>query len=265
MKQPDIPRSGKRGQFVWQGGPHGQFCHALVPPGNPRTSAQVAARRLFAEIKARWPKLTDDQRALWHAFGSSENSTPRLRQSGPLGGSLLFQRINYTLAFYGRPQVDRPPPRPSFAPLAVKALLITNVAKVIKVLLVCPSDPGDGTMLHASLPRRSRCRGCTDFRFIGACPAPSEGLADITTMYTNRVGSLRPGEKLFLRVIQMIDGLGKPTRSFQRYCAGSSLTRPSSSVAPELSREKGSREPGTGPAARSRRKVHGSEDVKRNC
>ena len=59
--QPDIPRSGIRGQFVWQGGPHGQFCHPLVPLAKPRTPAQVAARRLFTELKARCPKLTEDR------------------------------------------------------------------------------------------------------------------------------------------------------------------------------------------------------------
>ena len=214
MKEHDIPRSGKRGDRVWQRGRHGQYSYPLTIPANPRTPAQRTVRGVFGEVSARWRKLTEAQRQLWCVAARTVKSKPRLQQGGPLFGCQLFVKINAALAYYGRPQVDEPPPRPRFPQLAVSGVVITGQAGVIRIRLVCPGDPGDHTILRASAPQRARRETCTDFRFIGFCPAPVGGSVDITERYVARFGVPRPGTKLFFRFNQLFDGWEGKERQF---------------------------------------------------
>jgi hypothetical protein len=109
MKVLDIPRSGKRGDMVWQSNRYGQYCYPAFIPFNPRTPAQVAVRGVFGAVSARWRTLTEEQRVVWCAVARHKKSKPRLRQCGPLTGFLLFVKINVALANRGLPQVDLPP------------------------------------------------------------------------------------------------------------------------------------------------------------
>ena len=109
MKVLDIPRSGKRGDMVWQSNRYGQYCYPAFIPFNPRTPAQVAVREVFGAVSARWRTLTEEQRVVWCAVAKHKKSKPRLRQCGPLTGFLLFVKINVALANRGLPQVDLPP------------------------------------------------------------------------------------------------------------------------------------------------------------
>jgi len=109
MKVLDIPRSGKRGNMVWQRNRYGQYCYPAFSPFNPRTPAQVAVRGVFAAVSARWRTLTEEQRLLWCAIAKRKMSRPRLCQRGKLTGFLYFMKINVALANRGLAQVDVPP------------------------------------------------------------------------------------------------------------------------------------------------------------
>jgi hypothetical protein len=214
MKHPTARESGKCGGIVHQLARHGQISYPFKPPTNPKTPAQVADRKSWRAVNARWPKLTPEQRGTWIAFASTINSNPRLAQSGPLTGYQLFMKINPTLVYWGKPQVDLPPPYPQFPQLAVSSLSVTNVANVLKISLRCATDPGDCTVLRASAPQRARRETCTDFRIIGICPAPVQGSADITALYVAKFGLPPVGSKLFLQANQMIDGWQNDPRQF---------------------------------------------------
>ena len=41
---------------------------------------------------------------------------------------------------------------------------------------------------------------------VGMCPAPVQGSADITNLYTARFGAPRIGKKLYISVNQFVDG-----------------------------------------------------------
>jgi hypothetical protein len=114
MKVLDIPRSGKRGNMVWQRNRYGQYCYPAFIPFNPRTPAQLAVRGNFGAVSARWRKLTEEQRIVWCQVAKSKKSKSRLLQCGPLTGFLLFVKINVALANRGMAQVDLPP---GYAPL----------------------------------------------------------------------------------------------------------------------------------------------------
>ena len=109
MKVLDIPRSGKRGDRVWQSNRYGQYSYAAFVPFNPRTPAQMAVRGVFGGVSARWRALTEEQRVIWCAVARHKKSRVRLRQCGPLTGFLYFVKINVALANRGLAQVDLPP------------------------------------------------------------------------------------------------------------------------------------------------------------
>jgi len=126
MKVLDIPRSGKRGNRVWQSNRYGQYSYPAFIPFNPRTPAQVAVRGTFGAVSARWRTLAEEQRVIWCAVARTKKSKPRLQQCGPLTGFLLFVKINVALANRGLPQVDLPPEYSQDSERIVAGLLYTG-------------------------------------------------------------------------------------------------------------------------------------------
>ncbi len=72
--------------------------------------------------------------------------------------------------------------------------------------LTCPTDPGENTVIRGSKPVSQGYGKFTDFRVLGACPAPVAGSDDITSIYTARYGVPPAGTKVFVRVNQFVDG-----------------------------------------------------------
>ncbi len=206
MKILDIPQSGKRGLYVSQGGRFGQISRVLVIPANPRTAPQMSVRAILTRVTARWRSLQESQRAAWRAAALAVKSVSRLGQNGPLTGAQLFSKINCTLAHFGQAQVDAPPARPVFSDPAPQNLVIANVADVITLKLTCPTDPGQNTIVRGSAPVSQGIDKLGDFRILGPCPAPAQGSADITSLYTARFGVPPVGAKVFVRVNQIVDG-----------------------------------------------------------
>ena len=122
MKVLDIPRSGKRGDRVWQSNRYGQYSYPAFVPFNPRTPAQVAVRGVFGGVSARWRTLSEAQRVVWCAVARRKKSRVRLRQCGPLTGFLYFVKVNGALANRGVAQVDLPPEHSEAAERMVKSL-----------------------------------------------------------------------------------------------------------------------------------------------
>ena len=214
MKIQDIPQSGKRGLTVSLDGRYGLVSRVLAIPANPRTDAQMAVRNHFSNVTARWRALTEDQRSAWIAAAAQAMTDSRLGQNGPLTGAQLFTKINCTLVQYGQDQVDLPPERPQFAELAPQGLVITNTTGAIALKLTCPTDPGDNTIVRGSPPLSQGRETCDQFRVLGACPAPAQGAANITTLYTARYGVPAVGKKVFVRVNQVVDGWDSMPRTF---------------------------------------------------
>jgi hypothetical protein len=102
-----------------------------------------------------------------------------------------------------------------FPELAPQDLVITNTAGIIAVKLVCPADPGGDTVLRASPPKSAGVGICREFRIIGMCPAPVDGLADITALYTACFGPPPVGRRIFLRASTMVSGFESLAREFR--------------------------------------------------
>ena len=215
MKIQDIPQTGKFGRSVTWPGRNGLIRRILVTPANPRTDRQLEVRELLSQQARRFDALTDAQQDAWNVAAASYQSRPTLGQSGPLTGLQLFIRVNCKLGLLGLVPVDVPPAAPQFPNLAPQSLVITNTGGVVAVKLACPTEPGDNTVLRASPPQNSAVRACRNYRIIGLCPAPVQGSADITGLYTAEFGAVPIGKRLFVRASTMVDGFESLARQFQ--------------------------------------------------
>ena len=215
MKIQDIPQVGKLGLTVTWHGRNGQVRRILAIPKNPRTDRQLEVRDLLQQQARRFDALTDAQQDAWNVAATGFHSTPSLGQSGPLTGLQLFIRVNCKLGLLGLVPVDVPPAAPQFPNLAPQSLVITNTGGVVAVKLACPTEPGDNTVLRASPPQNSAVRACRNYRIIGLCPAPVQGSADITGLYTAEFGAVPIGKRLFVRASTMVDGFESLARQFQ--------------------------------------------------
>ncbi len=85
---------------------------------------------------------------------------------------------------------------------------------MIALKLTCPGDPGDGTIIRGAKPLSQGREVCNNFRMLGVCPAPAQGAADITSLYTARYGVPTVGTKVYVRVNQFLDGWESLGRAF---------------------------------------------------
>ena len=141
-------------------------------------------------------------------------SNSRLDQSDALSGFQWFAKINCTLTQFGQDQVDTPPLRPEFPDLAPRNLVITNTNDVVALKLTCPGNPGQNTIVRGSKPLSQGAEVCKDFRILGTCPAPADGSADITALYTARYGAPKAGTKVYIQVNQVVDGWESLPRTY---------------------------------------------------
>ncbi len=108
MKVRDIPRSGKRGDRVWQRNRFCQYSYPAFVPYNPRSPRQVAVRTNFGGVSARWRTLTEAQRLVWIAIASTRKTRRRLLQCGRMPGFNYFVQVNVARVNRGLAQVDLP-------------------------------------------------------------------------------------------------------------------------------------------------------------
>jgi hypothetical protein len=60
--------------------------------------------------------------------------------------------------------------------------LLNPTAGAIALKLVCPTSPGENTIVRGSAPLSQGREVCSDFRILGTCPAAVLGSTDITSL-----------------------------------------------------------------------------------
>jgi hypothetical protein len=206
MKILDIPQSGKNGTMVSYKHRTGQFRRKYVCPRDPRTPAQLARRDAFQQAAALWATLTQEQYRLWRAAAEGRHTKKRLNQSGGLLAYQLFCRINCNLAAIGLPMVVEPPPVPQFGDDPVTELRITLTDGVLALKLVVRGQPVQYVVVVGAEPRSAATNYVDHFTILGVLPEPVGGEADITELYVRQWGQPRPGSRVFIQVIQQING-----------------------------------------------------------
>ncbi len=207
MKVLTEPKEGKLGTIVYQGGRYGQIARTLVIPVNPRSPAQREVRTRLVSAARAWAGLTQLQRDAWTAAAVALQTYPRLGLSGKLTGNQFFTKVYCNLLIIGADLVTEPPAIPTFDPLPVSGLQITNVSNVIALKLVTTGSPPDGTMLRGAPPCSAGKYRSPNAVFLGTLGSPVSGAIDITSVYTGRFGVPPVGAKVFTFVNQNIDGI----------------------------------------------------------
>jgi hypothetical protein len=200
------PRSGKRGTAVSLKGPYGQVERKWTKPKNPRTPAQMRVRSSLGKFAARWRMLAEPQRAAWLTAAVETESDPRLGQRGKLTGCQLFIKINCTLAAAGQGPVDLPTERPQFRANPVGALSISGSGKDAVLKLKVSRAPAHYIMVWGTAPCSVGMTRPRRFSLLGALPAPSAGVSDITELVVAKFGVLPANTRIFIRTCQVANG-----------------------------------------------------------
>ena len=206
MKIGDIPQSGKNGTMVSYKHRTGQFRRQYVRPRDPRTPAQLARRGAFERAAELWATLTQEQYGLWKTAAEGRRTRQRLNQSGRLLAYQLFCSINCNLAAIGLPMVVEPPPVPQFGDNPVTELRITNTNGALALKLALRGQPVPYVVVSGAEPRSAATNYVDHFTILGVLPDPVNGEADITELYFRQWGQPHPGSRVFVEVIQQING-----------------------------------------------------------
>ena len=214
MKVLTEPKAGKCGVIVYQQGRYGQIARALAIPANPQTVAQMAVRNRLTLASRAWGALSQAVRDAWTALAAQMQSQGTLGLHGALTGNQLFSRVYCNDLIIGAPAPTTPPALPTFDPLPIASLEITNPGGVVALKLVTTGSPAEGTMLRGAAPCSQGRYQPGSYRFLGTLTSPVGGRIDITTAYTARYGAPAVGAKVFVRVNQNIDGITDTPMTF---------------------------------------------------
>ena len=200
------PQSGRVGSVVYVKSRYGQVVRPFVPPRNPQTPDQQFNRSNFGTVSTRWRALTPDQRTAWCIAAADSYTASRMGRRVPLNGYNYFLRVNAARAQLSLSLFDLPPAIPTFRPNPVAELAIANTGAAVTLKLHVPSPPAQYTLVQGAAPVSSGVRYVLHFPFLGFLPAPVDGWSDITSLYVARFGVLAPGNVVFIRTCQHIDG-----------------------------------------------------------
>ena len=206
MKELDVEKTGKLGTVVRYKSPFGLVSRQYVVPRDPHTELQMSRRRDFSKARFLWGRLTDEQRFAWCFRAEGLHTRPRLNQSGPLSGYLLFVKINCNLAALGLPMVEDPPGFPRFGANPVGQLAITYIKGELALRLKVSRIPASDIIVLASRPRSAGRSFVDHFTILDVLPEPDRGWSDITELYRGKHPVLPPDSRIFIRTVQQIDG-----------------------------------------------------------
>ena len=151
MNLPDVPKSGRQGDWIYYVRGNRQLRRPYKKPRDPRTPAQLRCRAAFRTAVKAWSQsqgMTQDDQRAWIAVAGKVQSRPRLAQSGPLTGQQYFISVNCPRIREGLPMLLQPPAAKALGPRlrrksAQPARRMTGfLGRTITCLTVLPSRKG---------------------------------------------------------------------------------------------------------------------------
>ena len=204
------PQSGRVGNVVYINSKrYGQLVRAFVPPRNRRTPAQQTNRQGFGALAGQWRGLPPDNQSAWQIAADRDRTG--------LSGYHYYMKLNAASIHIGQPRMELPPSGlPSFPINPVGQVVVQGSGKNLSVKLPVSGPIAPNTLVEAVVRVSTGVRFVENYRYAGLLPAPVNGLSDITDLLIARFGLLTPGQAIFLRTRQQIDGwldVGKITRA----------------------------------------------------
>ena len=211
MKILSIPMSGRCGLWVAYRRGRQQCLRRYVIPANVLTPARAQSRGALAALAWAWSALlTQPERDRWEATAQNVPSRPRLAQSGPLTGQMLFTKLNAVLLRVGRPMFRDPPQPVVFGPNPVASLSVRWHNGRIQLELKLSGPVTGDLMVWGEAPCSA---GRTKPRhpvYLGLLPPPVAGVSNLTELYVSRFGEPPAGRKVFIRTQQQVNGWKAP-------------------------------------------------------
>ena len=172
------------------------------------SEAQTRVKHTFTYYSQIWRTLSDPERAAWNKRAMKTRSRPRAGRCGPLTGHALFVKINCARAAAGLQLVRLPPRTARFGPNPVGPLAIIKNGAGIELKLSVPEPPGGGVvvLVLGAAPCSAGRASTTPYTILGRLPTPVGGVSTITKLYAARFGMPSPGERVFIRTRQVING-----------------------------------------------------------
>jgi hypothetical protein len=206
MKIRDVPQSGSLGETVTYQNRYGIIRRRKTIPRNPRTDLQQDHRSAFQRARAFWGTLTDEQYLAWDTFARTRHTSPSLAESAPLSGYELFVQVNVHLAAVGLPMTPTPSPAPLFPTNPVVGLTVAMTGDAASLKLQLSAPPVQHVVVFGARPQNPGRRYVDHFALLGLLPEPQGNLVEIAGLYLARFKLLRPGQRVFIRTLQQING-----------------------------------------------------------
>jgi hypothetical protein len=206
MKIRDVPQTGSLGETVTYQNRYGIIRRRKTIPRNPRTNLQQGHRSAFQRARLFWGTLTDEQMLAWDVFAKTRHTSPSLGESAPLSGYELAIQVNVHLAAVGLPMTPTPNPVPIFPTNPVVGLTAAMTGDATSLQLQLSGPPVQYVVVFGACPKNPGVRYVDHFALLGLLPEPQGNLVDIADLYLARFKLLRPGQRIFIRTLQQING-----------------------------------------------------------
>jgi hypothetical protein len=187
---------------------------AAMPHSSPKgkrapTPDQRRAQKEIALLSDAWNKLQDDERRAWDETArQNRRAGPAARRRFRTGRRLFFRANSHRLAL-NQSLLAHPNEASDLCDLPLVQLVITNHAGRPVIRLRASGGPTDGVMVSSWHPLNAGVIVWRKFVRLGPLPPPRRGLCDITKMFVEKYGVPPVGTKIFVRIQQMRDTLGK--------------------------------------------------------
>lgn len=178
-------------------------------PAKPPTGEQLRAQSETKILSAAWNALAEEQRLAWCDRAKTNRRGGRATRLRLRNGRRLFFRVNSHQLALRQPLLTDPPEEGTYVPAPLVKLIITNRAGRTTLKLKVSGGNPHGVMVSSWHPVSAGTMICRNFVRIGPLPPPVRGMCDITRQYVEKYGVPPVGTKVFVRVQQMKDLLGR--------------------------------------------------------
>lgn len=189
---------GKIGGQVASKNAAGAYMKNKVTPSNPQTSAQSAARALFAAISVGWSNLTAAQIAAWNEAVSEWSKTNIFGDLKKPTGKALYQRLNNQAQSAGLSAVTSVPVKAAL-PNAVITAVPIGVGATTLALTGVDTSASTQVVVWASPPVSAGTKNVkSKMRQIYAVAGDSYSATDAFAAYEAKFGALATGQNVFI-------------------------------------------------------------------
>jgi hypothetical protein len=183
--------------------------HQAAAGSQKPTPDQRRARKEMSLLSEAWNSIEEDERRAWDDKSSRNRRGGRAARRRRRSGRRLFFQANFHQLALQQKLLTHPNAADRFHVMPQVELIITNHAGRISLMLRLLQGDFEGVMLSSWPPLNAGVMVWRRFVRLGPLPAPRRGLIDITKLYVDKFGIPPVGKKIFIRIQQMKDTLGK--------------------------------------------------------